>query len=107
MSKETRTYSDRREYLKRAVIKRRKLVIQQAIAYKGNKRVLCGYAKCSRALVFHHLDPSQKDFGISHKGYTRSWERVRIELDKCALVCANCHAEIHEGITQLPGEIQE
>ena len=47
------------------------------------------------ALEFHHLDSSQKDFSISEKGYTRSWLKVREELDKCALVCANCHRELH------------
>ncbi|MBP9854147.1 MAG: hypothetical protein KBD53_04690 [Candidatus Omnitrophica bacterium] len=46
-------------------------------------------------MEFHHKDPSQKDFNISCKGYTRSWNKVRQELDKCVLVCANCHREIH------------
>ena len=50
------------------------------------------------ALEFHHLDPSQKDFGISSKGYTRSWDKVKEELDKCILVCSNCHREIHSGL---------
>ena len=53
-------------------------------------------------MVFHHLDPSKKDFGLSMRGLTRSWEKMRTELDKCILLCANCHAEVHEGITQLP-----
>ena len=57
-----------------------------------------------QALEFHHTDSDGKDFGISAKGYTRSWEEVRKELDKCILLCANCHREVHEGITQLPRE---
>jgi hypothetical protein len=55
------------------------------------------------ALEFHHLDGSRKDFGISSKGYTRSWSKIRDELDKCILLCANCHREIHAGL-QLPQE---
>ena len=56
------------------------------------------YVDMTDALEFHHLDPSQKDFGISSKGYTRSWDKVKEELDKCILVCSNCHREIHSGL---------
>lgn len=57
--------------------------------------MLCGYSKCIAALDFHHTDPSKKDFGISSGGYTRSFEKIKDELDKCILVCANCHRELH------------
>jgi 5-methylcytosine-specific restriction endonuclease McrA len=66
-----------------------------SVQYKGGKCCICGYDKCYDALEFHHLDPSQKDFGLSSNGHTRSWEKVKEELDKCILVCANCHREIH------------
>lgn len=79
-----------------AVVKRRVILKEQAIEYKGGSCERCGYDKSKRALEFHHLDPKEKDFGIAHKGYTRSWEKVKKELDKCILVCSNCHAEIHE-----------
>jgi len=81
-----------------AVMKRRQTLKQKAINYKGGCCEKCGYNKSVRALEFHHLDPNEKDFGIAHKGYTRSWEKVKNELDKCILVCANCHAEIHDGL---------
>jgi predicted HNH restriction endonuclease len=54
------------------------------------------------ALEFHHLDPTQKDFGISHKGYARSWEKVKNEIEKRVLLCANCHREFHAKLLQLP-----
>jgi hypothetical protein len=79
-----------------AVSKRRKDIKTMALDYKGGKCEICSYDKCITSLDFHHLDPSQKDFGISHKGHTRSWEKVKVELDKCILVCKNCHGEIHE-----------
>jgi len=104
---ETRTYADRAEYLKKAVAARRKRLRKQALEYAGGKCWLCGYAKCARALSFHHLDPTQKDFGLSDKGWTRSWEKIERELKKCILLCANCHMEVHGGVTQLPGGIQE
>ena len=78
-----------------AVSKRRKTLRAKAIEYKGGKCKKCGYNKCPAALDFHHRDPSTKSFGISSKGMTRSFEKIKEELDKCDLICANCHREIH------------
>lgn len=66
-----------------------------AVEYKGGQCEACGYNRCIEALEFHHTNFSQKDFSISNKGYTRSWAKVKEELDKCKLLCANCHREIH------------
>lgn len=92
------------EQKKRNVIyvqNRRKKLKEMAISYKGGTCQECGYHKCVYALEFHHLDPTQKDFGIGTKGYTRSWEKVKEELDKCAMLCANCHREVHAGLITL------
>jgi len=105
MIKDKRKYSDRAEYLIMAVTKRRKKIREMAIKYKGGKCILCGYKKCTAALEFHHIEGTKKDFGLSMKGLTRSWDRTKQELDKCVLLCANCHRELHNGITQLPKEI--
>jgi hypothetical protein len=83
-----------------AVQRRREGIKKMAVEYKGNSCEICGYDKCISALEFHHLDPTQKDFGISQNGITRSWEKVKIELDKCIMVCSNCHREIHEELKQ-------
>jgi len=96
-----RTYSDRSEYLKRAVTKRRKAIKQKVVEYKGGNCSLCGYNRCVDALDLHHIDATTKEFGISSGGLTRSWEKVRTEADKCVLVCANCHREIHGGIVKV------
>lgn len=103
---EKRTYRDRAEYMIKAVSKRRKKIKEMAINYKGGKCCICGYDKCNSALDFHHTI-GDKQFGLSLRGLTRSWERTRTELDKCILVCANCHREIHEGITQPLAETLE
>jgi transcription elongation factor Elf1 len=102
-----RKYADRAKYLIKAVQKRRKKIREMAVEYKGDKCMLCGYNGCVQALEFHHISNTGKDFGISDKGYTRSWERVKKEINKCILVCANCHRELHAGIKQLPKEILE
>lgn len=70
--------------------------------YMGGKCQICGYNKCSRALTFHHINPKEKSFGISARGFTRSWDKIKKELDKCILLCSNCHMEVHDGLTQLP-----
>jgi len=66
-------------------------------AYKGGKCILCGYDKpVPGAYAFHHRDPKQKDFTISRYGHCRSWKVVKKEVDKCDLLCQNCHAEVHD-----------
>ena len=66
-----------------------------AIEYKGGSCKRCGYNRCIEALEFHHNNSFGKDFSISAKGYTRGWAKVKEELDKCILLCANCHREVH------------
>jgi len=101
--RDTRKYADRRKYLIAAVYKRRKKIRQMAIEHKGGQCQRCGYNSCVEALEFHHINSSGKDFSISEKGYTRSWAKVKEELRKCVLLCANCHREIHAQSAASPG----
>ena len=78
-----------------AVQKRREKLKLMAIEYKGGKCEICGYNKCPDAMEFHHINSNEKDFGISQNGCTRSFDNMKKELDKCILVCSNCHREIH------------
>ena len=100
--KETRTYKDRAHYLVLAVSKRRRKLKSMAVELKGGKCQICGYNKYLGALSFHHLDESGKSFDLSTKGLTRSWARIKEEVNKCVLVCENCHREIHGGLIKLP-----
>jgi DNA-directed RNA polymerase subunit RPC12/RpoP len=63
----------------------------------GAKCERCGYDKCLNALEFHHRDPTEKD-----PKWSRGWNitRLRKELDKCDLLCANCHREVHAEMLQ-------
>lgn len=72
-----------------------------AVEYAGGKCVLCGYSRCIHALVFHHLDPAQKEFPIA-SFLCCSLDSLRSEIDKCVLLCSNCHTEIHYGLVRLP-----
>ncbi len=67
----------------------RKLMI---VEYLGGSCKLCGYDKCPGVLSAHHTH--DKVFTISGS-HTRKWEVVAEELDKCELLCANCHQELH------------
>lgn len=75
---------------------------QKAIDYKGGQCVCCGYSSCIAALDFHHRDPSEKEgYGTGALFSHRTFERNKIELDKCELVCVRCHREIHAGYRKL------
>jgi predicted HNH restriction endonuclease len=101
--KETRTYKDRTKYLIQANSIRRRNIKLQAIRYKGGKCNICGYNKYAGALDFHHFKGA-KDFIMGDDGYTHSWTDIKKELDKCILVCSNCHREIHGGLIKLPAK---
>ena len=79
-----------------AVHRRRHRLKEMSIEYKGGKCERCGYDKSKRALSFHHLDPNEKEFTVSSAN--KSWDSVKKELDKCMLVCMNCHMELHDEI---------
>lgn len=71
-----------------------------AIEYKGGSCFICGYKKAICNLDFHHKNKTLKDFTISGN-YHLGWELIQKELDKCILVCKNCHGEIHSEIISV------
>lgn len=82
--------------------RRRAFLIEQrmkAIEYKGGKCIRCGYNsyKYLRVFQFHHIDPKEKEVIFSFASNT--FETYKDELDKCVLLCANCHMAVHEGAT--------
>lgn len=70
----------------------------RAISYLGGKCKLCGYDRCSDAMDFHHRDSLTKDFEIGR--FSGGWTKIKAELDKCDLLCANCHRETHANINK-------
>lgn len=67
------------------------------VSYKGGKCEKCGYDKCEGALQFHHINPNEKEFTIANINFGEQFnmDTLLAEVDKCMLLCANCHAEIH------------
>lgn len=80
-------------------LKRQRNFKIKCVEYKGGKCQDCGYNRSIAALEFHHRNPKEKSFDFSHVRLT-SWdkneEKIISELDKCDLICANCHRERHE-----------
>lgn len=81
--------------------KYRQATVQRAKQYlkelKINGCAICGYDKCNRALNFHHVNPDSKKFqvGINEIRKKKVQDLVD-ELNKCMLLCSNCHMEIEE-----------
>jgi hypothetical protein len=62
----------------------------------GGQCTICGYNRNLAALAFHHTDSEEKDFKLDMRSLSnRTLKSVLAELDKCILVCHNCHAELH------------
>jgi transposase len=81
-----------------AVSRSRRRLKEQLVREAGGACRMCGYSCCMAALEFHHLVPAEKAFAVSEEGVTRSLARVRAEVRKCMLLCANCHAEVEAGM---------
>lgn len=78
--------------LKRVSLRKRNKIA--SLIYLGNMCKLCKYQKCKAALEFHHVNKKDKKYNIS-SGFNLPWRELKQELDKCILVCCNCHKEIH------------
>ena len=80
---------------KNQTVERQRRLKQEAVNYLGGKCQRCGYDKCQAAFDFHHRDPSEKEFALAQFKLTAFNEKIKKELDKCDLLCANCHRELH------------
>lgn len=70
----------------------RKLELIRLLSGKCEK---CGYCANIAALTFHHNE-GEKDFKLDVRSLSnRTYSKVQSEVRKCILLCANCHAEIH------------
>ena len=104
-------YANHREYFKERIRRNQK---QQKLLQKKNKMIrrqflkdykllkgcsICGYNNCAAALEFHHVK-GDKNFVIGNS-MSRTIDSMNIEIDKCIVVCANCHRELHEKLRQV------
>lgn len=89
--------------MSRNVINWRKKAKNKLVQAMGGQCQVCSYDKCQNALEFHHINPEEKELSFGRfRANPIAIEKIIQELKKCILVCANCHREIHEGITCVP-----
>ena len=80
------------------------------VNFKGNKCEICGYSKCLAALTFHHKNEKEKNYEIAKislriENINELNDDMFLELEKCELLCANCHREKHIDINENELEI--
>jgi hypothetical protein len=80
---------------------RRKEVWRSFLREVGlDKCSICGYNKSTHAIDFHHTDHSTKEFNMAHltsRAFTPfNISKFLVELEKCQVLCANCHREAHQ-----------
>lgn len=96
MEQKKKDYSKYRKKYWREQIKHR------AVQFLGGVCRNCGQTFEDCCYDFHHLNPEEKDFNISNPqtNGAKSWFKVRDELKKCILLCANCHRLVHAGLVE-------
>lgn len=88
-------YQNNKDYYKEKAKNYRKSMVESLEKFKatlecencGEKRTYC--------LDFHHIDPNEKDGNISNLIRSTNLEKVKEEISKCKVLCANCHRELH------------
>lgn len=88
--------SANREALREKRLARKYELKDKAIEYLGGKCIDCKQSYHPNVYDFHHLDPKIKERGIAQLiKNCATWERLKIEIDKCVLLCSNCHRIRH------------
>ncbi len=78
----------------------------KSLDYSGNKCMKCNYNSCINNMVFHHINPHEKECRIA-SGDTRSWDHLKKKLDKTILFCCRCHGELHAHLWGLDDLIEK
>ena len=89
----------RKAVARKSASKRQKANKQVAVDYKGGKCTDCGGVFPLCCYDFHHLDPNQKDLHLSIALTAKGFDFCKEELDKCVLLCANCHRIRHNVVS--------
>jgi len=88
-----------------ATLERQRALKRTAVEYKGGECQCCGFNTYVGALEFHHLNPAEKDFEVSKWPRKTMCDVIKAELDKCVLLCSNCHRMVHAGVLEPPTNV--
>lgn len=86
------TYSDVQRW--------RRNIKQRLVNCFGDACAICKLKYDFPVYDFHHVDPLQKDFGLTAR--IRAWDTIIREAVKCVLLCSNCHRKVHNGLASVP-----
>ena len=83
------------EVRKSKTVKHRKKVKKNLRVIKANvKEQGCSNCGTTDFLTFHHIDPKKKKYRVANIRY--SYSKFFKEINKCAILCDECHAELHD-----------
>ncbi len=103
-AKRREVYHTRDKAKIKIAVKQRKIELRKRF-FEWKESLEC--TKCgeddSNCLDFHHTDSKEKDIEVSSALWSNSWgwERLMKEVNKCMVVCRNCHAKIHAGTMRV------
>lgn len=90
-------YQKNREARRKQIRAREDEIAKWFVTYKKTlKCETCGFDKHHAAITFHHVDPKKKDFTLARAarwGYSK--DRIMQEIQKCKVLCMNCHMILH------------
>lgn len=87
-----------RKRIKANQIRKRKDFI---LNYKKKHSCVFCEESCPECLDFHHKEQSKKSFSISEALRTHSIDNLVCEIEKCVVLCANCHRKLHAGLLSI------
>jgi hypothetical protein len=100
----TRSRKKKQSHYQQIARDRQQRVINQFQQWRQTQKCLCCGESESSCLDLHHLDPHEKEGVISDKVRQWKWERVWFEIQKCIVLCSNCHRKYHAGVIELPND---
>lgn len=95
-------YAAHKKQGKAAVVRRKRLLTQKVRLYKSSIGCSCG-ERHPACLHFHHPDDNKEKSISQALQWGWSWERLEIEMKKCVVMCANCHAKLHYEMARTAG----
>lgn len=81
----------------------KQIPVSQVISLFKEKYGCCiCHESCGCCLEFHHINPNDKSVGISHlTRHTTGIGKIAKEIEKCIIICSNCHKKLHAGIIEI------
>ena len=102
----------RKIYHREHYLANKQTYIDKARAYRDSLReevkkdLVCFLCKEDEpcCLEFHHNNPKEKEIAVSRLFLSGNRARILAEIEKCTVLCANCHRKVHAGVVQLVGQ---